>query len=67
MNKAIFFEGLVLIVFAYYVITHKYIYDSLIGAHINIEHTQYPLSIGLLIFGCMLIISSFRKNDTRNK
>jgi len=61
MNKAIFIEGLVLISFGYYaIITHEHVYSSLIGAYINTELTRYPLSIGLVFFGCLLIINAFK-------
>lgn len=59
MNKSVFFEGLVLIVFSFFVVMNDYIYDSIIGAYVNIEETKYFLGIGLLVFGILLIKSSF--------
>ncbi len=62
MKKIISIEGIVLILAGYYALTHDYIYDSLVGASVNISVVQLPIGISLILAGIVLIVNNFKKS-----
>jgi hypothetical protein len=61
MSKTIIFVSIGMILFGLEVLTQDYIYDSLIGGSVNVNFVRYPLSIGFIAFGLMLLYSEWRK------
>jgi len=61
MTRNVLIEGIFFIAAGFVVLTNDYLYDSLIGASLRITFVKWPLGIGLLLAGILLVYSHYKK------